>query len=112
MNGDNDKNLKDCVMTPVSNSNSPLMSLPSNGALLNYKKANSQTFIKYIPSHSTNPPNDQFVKNDDTNILIRSLSKGTVKLHITPKRDADNEDLREDKKRIRVIREDIDDDME
>ncbi|KAN0040350.1 hypothetical protein ACTA71_012240 [Dictyostelium dimigraforme] len=65
-----------------------LQSLPTSGSFSKYnakKPASTQIIPKYIAAHNTNPPNNEFVKNEENNILIRSLTKNSVNKRINEK---------------------------
>ncbi|EAL64038.1 hypothetical protein DDB_G0286565 [Dictyostelium discoideum AX4] len=71
--------------TNTTTTSSFLQFLPTSGSFSKYnvkKPASTQTIPKYIASHNTNPPNDEFVKNEENNILIRSLTKNSVNKRI------------------------------
>ncbi|KAM9998514.1 hypothetical protein ACTFIY_008174 [Dictyostelium cf. discoideum] len=84
MNEEND--LKTTTTTTnTTTTSSFLQFLPTSGSFSKYnvkKPASTQTIPKYIASHNTNPPNDEFVKNEENNILIRSLTKNSVNKRI------------------------------
>jgi len=54
-----------------------LADLPSFGAFSKYTGGPSQhgCVPRYVCDHNTDPPDGQYIKTDETNILIRSLSK-------------------------------------
>eukprot|EP01103_Thecamoeba_quadrilineata_P013507 TRINITY_DN3771_c0_g1_i1.p1 TRINITY_DN3771_c0_g1~~TRINITY_DN3771_c0_g1_i1.p1 ORF type:complete len:105 (-),score=22.04 TRINITY_DN3771_c0_g1_i1:82-396(-) len=65
-----------------------LSNLPSKGRLTHLNKKSNKQVIqnppKYICTHDTQPPSHQIIKNDDANMLIKSLNKRkTVPTNIT-----------------------------
>ncbi|KAK5580244.1 hypothetical protein RB653_000259 [Dictyostelium firmibasis] len=71
--------------TTTTTNSSFLQFLPTSGSFSKYnakKPGSTQTIPKYIAAHNTNPPNDEFVKNEENNILIRSLTKNSVNKRI------------------------------
>ncbi|EGC31473.1 hypothetical protein DICPUDRAFT_39893 [Dictyostelium purpureum] len=99
----NNNNINNNNNSNSDNISSFLQALPSSGVLFskyNIKKTVTKKEIpKYIPAHDTNPPNNEFVKNEDDNILIRSLIKNSVHKRINEQskekkknNESDNED--------------------
>ncbi|KAN0006417.1 hypothetical protein ACTFIU_003125 [Dictyostelium citrinum] len=104
MSEENDLKTTTTTVSTTSNSSSFLQFLPNSGSFSKYnakKPASTQIIPKYIAAHNTNPPNDEFVKNEENNILIRSLTQNSVNKRIneqTPKakRQQKNIDTDED----------------
>mmetsp|Transcript_6868 Transcript_6868/g.17302 ORF Transcript_6868/g.17302 Transcript_6868/m.17302 type:complete len:127 (-) Transcript_6868:59-439(-) len=62
-----------------------LENLPSRGLLTDVVKEDAPMgeIPKYVAAHPTDPPSDQVITTDKTNILLRSLCKKTKKTNLS-----------------------------
>ncbi|KAG0583750.1 hypothetical protein M758_3G159700 [Ceratodon purpureus] len=62
-----------------------LSNLPSRGCFSQQPTSTSGQLTTYICQHDTAPPEEQLIKTDSTNILIRALTLGKKKGKVEPK---------------------------
>ncbi|XP_024381726.1 protein LOWER TEMPERATURE 1 [Physcomitrium patens] len=62
-----------------------LSNLPSRGCFVQPATSTSGQLTTYICQHDTSPPDEQLIKTDSTNILIRALTLGKKKGKGEPK---------------------------